>query len=118
MASTKDALNLAAASASTYPKPVIGAIVRYRLSQQDADATNKRRADAQAHLQDHRENSNGVQIHMGNAVSEGDIFPMMMTRVWNLDPGTVNGQVFLDGNDTLWVTSVVPGMAPRTYCYF
>ena len=31
---------------------------------------------------------------------------MIITRVFGRDPGSaVNGQVLLDGNDTLWVTS-------------
>ena len=97
--------------------PTPGRIVLYTLSKQDADAQNKRRADAQKHLQDHRENSNGVQIHVGNSLAEGDVYPMVITRVWNEDPGTVNGQVLLDGNDLLWVTSVTPGTGPRAYSW-
>ena len=97
--------------------PTPGRIVLYTLSKQDADAQNKRRADAQKHLQDHRENSNGVQIHVGNSLAEGDVYPMVITRVWN--PGNpqtaVNGQVLLDGNDLLWVTSTSAGEGP---CHF
>jgi hypothetical protein len=99
--------------------PTPGRIVLYTLSKQDADAQNKRRADAQKHLQDHRENSNGVQIHVGNPLAEGDVYPMMIVRVWN--PGNahsaVNGQVLLDGNDLLWVTSVKVGTAPGSYAW-
>ncbi|MBK9029316.1 MAG: hypothetical protein IPN98_16545 [Propionivibrio sp.] len=46
---------------------------------------------------------------------------MLITRVW--DYGTpnpdamVNGQVFLDGNDCLWVTSVKVGEGPRTFAW-
>jgi len=82
----------------------IGRIVHYTVTEGDATATNKRRADMQRHLQEHRDASNGSQVHVGNTVRAGDVFPMMITRVWGED--LVNGQVFLDGNDTLWVTSV------------
>lgn len=100
----------------TIPTP--GRIVLYTLSAQDAEATNKRRADAVAHMEEHRENSNGVQIHVGNDVREGDIFPMIITRVWNPDHGSaVNGQVLLDGNDLLWASSVNEGAGPRTFAW-
>lgn len=85
----------------------IGRIVQYKLTEQDALAINRRRADTQAHLDEHRANANGVQVHVGNKASAGDIFPMLITRVWGDTPeSSVNGQVFLDGNDSLWVTSV------------
>ena len=100
----------------TVPTP--GRIVLYTLSAQDVEATNKRRADAQAHLQDHRENSNGVQIHVGNRLNESDTYPMIISRVWGSEENSaVNGQVFLDGNDLLWVTSVQVGTGPRTFAW-
>jgi hypothetical protein len=101
----------------TVPTP--GRIVLYTLSKQDADATNKRRADAQGHMQDHRETSNGVQIHVGNQVAEGDVYPMIIIRVWSANNPTaaVNGQVFLDGNDLLWASSVQVGTGPRTFAW-
>ena len=97
------------------PTPSIGRIVHYALSEQDVVATNKRRDDSRRHLAEHRENSNGVQIHVGNPVAEGDVYPMLITRVWN--DTLVQGQVFLDGNDTLWATSVGEGIGPRTYAW-
>jgi hypothetical protein len=97
--------------------PSIGRIVHYTLSAQDAEAVNKRRADSSAHMAEHRENSNGVQIHVGNGVREGDIFPMVITRAWPADTHGVNGQVFLDGNDLLWVTSIAEGEGPRTWSW-
>jgi hypothetical protein len=89
--------------------PSIGRIVHYALGEHDALAINRRRADSSVHMAEHRENANGVQIHIGNLVQTGDAYPLVITRVWNTDPGTVNGQLLLDGNDTLWVTSVTPG---------
>jgi hypothetical protein len=93
----------------------IGEIVQYTLDEQDADAVNKRRKDAQ------NEDTNGLtlarrelgaQIHFGNRATEGDVYPMIIVRVWDDDDSVVNGQVFLDGNDTLWVTSVSRGEGP------
>jgi len=92
------------------PLPAIGRIVLYRVTGQDAAEINKRRMDATSHLAFHREMSNGVQIHVGNNVEEGDIYPMMIVRVLGVNENSsVNGHVFLDGNDTLWVTSVAIG---------
>ncbi len=93
--------------------PTIGRIVHYRLSEQDAAQINKRRADATSHMPEHRENSNGVVIHIGNSVWPGDVYALVITRTWG---GTVvNGQVLLDGSDTLWVASVTEGEGPRNW---
>jgi hypothetical protein len=87
------------------PVPAVGRIVRYTLSSHDADAVNIRRRD-------------GSMIHFGNAVEEGDTYPMVITRVWGDQPeSAVNGSVFLDGNDLLWVTSVQVGTGPRTWSW-
>jgi len=52
----------------------------------------------------------GAQAHIGNAAHVGDVFPMIIVRLWpdEYGPGRmgINGQVMLDGNDVLWVTSV------------
>lgn len=87
--------------------PTVGRILIYALSRQDADAINRRRRHAREHIQEHRDNSNGVQIHVGNDVSEGQEFPMIVTRAWG--PHCVNAQVFLDGNDLYWASSVLEG---------
>jgi hypothetical protein len=85
-------------------KPSIGRIVHYRLDERDAGEINARRG--------------GSAIHSGNRVEEGDTFPAMIVRTWGNDPGSaVQLQVFLDGNDQHWVTSVVPGTGPRTYSW-
>jgi hypothetical protein len=88
------------------PKPSLGGIVQYMLNNADATAVNRRRSDGArgaSLVQD------GTVVHSGNAVTAGDVYAMVIVRVWNEDPGTVNGQVLLDGNDTLWVTSIIPG---------
>lgn len=99
--------------------PAIGRIVHYTLSDNDAKRVNKRRDDAIRRAHENREHpeETGWQTHYGNRVNAGEVYPMLIVRVWNLDPGTVNGQVFLDGNDTLWVTSVSFGEGERTYSW-
>lgn len=85
--------------------PSIGRIVHYRLSAEEADKINYDRKI-------------WSQTHKGNEVHEGDSFPMIITRVWGTDPtSAVNGQVFLDGNDVLWATSVCVGEGPRTFSW-
>lgn len=90
---------------TTTPAPSIGRIVHYVLTEQDVDAINRRRADAARNMSHHRERADGSQVHFGNSVAAGDVFPLVITRVWS--GSGVNGQVLLDGNDTLWVTSRV-----------
>ena len=45
----------------------------------------------------------GAQAHIGNKVAAGDVLPAMIVAVQ--PNGQINAQVFLDGNDVLWVTS-------------
>ncbi len=102
----------------TAPIPTIGRIVHYRLRDTDADAINRRRKDARAKMDWHRENKTGAQVHVGNDVSGGEIYPMIITRVWGTDPtSAVNGQVLLDGNDLYWVTSTALGDEPGRFCW-
>jgi hypothetical protein len=79
----------------------IGRIVHYRLSANDCGAINKRRKDAEK--SGFAGQDSGAIVHTGNTVEEGQEYPLVITRSWS---GVhVNGQVLLDGNDTLWVTS-------------
>ncbi len=92
--------------------PEIGRIVHYTLNGYDADMINRRREDSRSHMGEHRDNSNGVILHMGNPVKVGDVYPLIITRVWAEHPvesTSVNGQVLLDGNDSLWVSSIQQG---------
>lgn len=99
-------------------KPTIGRIVHYRLTEEDATKINRRRLHASTHLQEHIANSNGVQIHVGNPASEGQVLPMVIVAVHgDSDDALVNGQVFMDGNDLFWVTSVREGDGPRTFAW-
>lgn len=100
------------------PVPTIGRIVHYTLTATDAEAINRRRRDAieqSIKIGDYRD---GVTVHVGNAVEEGEIYPMMIVRVWGDRPeSAVNGQVHLDGNDLHWVTSTQCGTGPRTWAW-
>jgi hypothetical protein len=85
------------------PLPSIGRIVHYKPSVEDVQAINQRRLEDPT---------------SGNRINIGDVFPMMITRVWGNEPtSAVNGQVFLDGGDVLWVTSVSFGEGPRKFVW-
>ena len=99
-------------------KPSIGRIVHYKLSEQDAQSVNRRRvlnAGRGANW------SAGAQAHVGNRVSAGEIVPMIVCIVWPNEHGPtfdgVNGQAFLDGNDSLWVTSAKEGTEPGQWSW-
>lgn len=86
----------------------IGRIVQYVLTKDDAQSINQKRAPLTGPDWPAR-----AIVNKGNPVSGGDTYPMMITRVWSAETGMVNGQVFLDGNDVLWVTGVDPGEGQR-----
>lgn len=88
-----------------------GDIVLYRLTSDDAEQVNRRRVPGAGHGEGWPA---GAQSHHGNHVKAGDVCPMVVVEVFN-DIGKANGQVLLDGNDTLWVTSVVRGDVEGTY---
>lgn len=96
----------------------IGQVVHYMLSEQDAAAVNDRREDAEVNRVQAAKDALGYVLHVGNAVAEGDVFPMMIVKVWGREPtSSVNGQVFLDGGDVLWVTSVSEGEGARHFTW-
>lgn len=91
-------------------KPTIGRIVHYRVSHNDAQAINARRKDAREKMAWHHAIRSGAQVHVGNEVGEGDVYPLMITRVWGDDVHSLfNGQLMLDGTDIFWVTSTKMG---------
>lgn len=93
--------------------PTIGRIVEYTLSDQDAVQINRRRKDAADNIKAGTVGNTGFALHIGNDVFEGDKYPMLIVRCWGQTEGSaVNGQVLLDGNDTLWVTSRKQGEGP------
>ena len=119
--------------------PSIGRIVHYRLSAQDVGEITRRRTTGKsiaerlkwgvvgrhndaipAHSEDGsvRAWPAGAQAHIGNEVHEGDVFPMLIVRIWgSAATSAVNGQVFLDGNDVYWATSRIVGDQPGTFSW-
>jgi hypothetical protein len=100
--------------------PKIGMIVHYQLSKEDAEQINRRRTTGKsiAARLPLEQWPTGAQAHIGNSVDEGQVYPMMITRCWGTDPhSSVNGQVFLDGNDVFWATSVSAGTGPKTFSW-
>jgi hypothetical protein len=87
-------------------KPTIGRTVHYILSEHDADQINRRRTNSYSIAERIPQEKwpVGAQAHIGNPAEAGQIFPMIIIAVWS--DTLVNGQVFLDGNDQLWKTSV------------
>jgi hypothetical protein len=99
----------------------LGRDVIYTASKEVADAQNKRRRDFDAFR---RKNNAGLVAiepgdlgatghigHMGNDVEAGRRYAAKVVRDWGAG-SSVNLQVFLDGNDCLWVTSVSEGDGP------
>lgn len=98
--------------------PSIGRIVHYTLRDTDAEQINRRRTHSGkiAEMAKDGKWPAGAQAHIGNEVQAGEAFPMLIVAVWSASPDScVNGQVFLDGNDSLWATSVSVGEGPGTW---
>lgn len=87
--------------------PTTGRIVHYRLTEQDCTEINRRRTDSKRHFADNTGDAPGWQAHVGNRANPGEVMPLMIVRAW--PGGRVNGQVTLDGNDSLWVCSAGEG---------
>lgn len=100
-------------------QPGPGRIVHYRLTATDAEQINRRRTTGKAIAERIPDGKwpLGAQAHIGNEAREGDYYPMMVTRMWDATPGVVNGQVFLDGNDTFWVCSAHEGDGNGAWCW-
>lgn len=96
-------------------KPSVGRIVHYKVAAGDAEQINRRRADAERNMAGHRDRADGSQVHVGNRVVEGDVYPATIVRVFDPSSTTSNLQVLLDGNDTYWATSRQAGDGPGTW---
>lgn len=81
--------------------PTLGRTVHYRLSADDAECINRRRGDGEK--SGARNGHTGYIVHAGNRAAEGQILPAVIVAIW--EPGSVNLQVSLDGNDLYWATS-------------
>jgi hypothetical protein len=90
--------------------PSIGRIVHYTLNEVDARNISHPRQQAQGNGYA----GIGIQIHNGNPVKEGDVFPAVVVRDWG---GSVNLKVLLDGDDTYWATSRSEGEDAGTWAW-
>lgn len=78
------------------PKLTTGRTVLYKLTHRDCDRIMLHRASINAHQPE--------ELLCGNTPHEGDIVPAIVVQVWT--PETFNGQAFLDGNQTVWLTTI------------
>lgn len=86
--------------------PTLGRIVYYTVPLYQAEEINRRRLHASDSMDFHRWKKNGTQVHVGNAVSVGQVVPAMIVAVWGDSPDSaVNLKLMLDGTDDYWVTS-------------
>ena len=86
--------------------PTIGRIVHYVLGAQDIEAINGRRFGGSVEA---------PPVHHGNRHNAGDVVPAMIVYVNQGDPPSINGQAFLDGNDSLWITSRPESTEPEPH---
>lgn len=100
------------------PDIAIGRIVLYKLTSADATFINRRRDDYATTINPKPGHPwvGGAQAHVGNGVLAGESYPAIVVRVW--PPGVYSQlQVFLDGNDTYWATSVEQGDTEGTWAW-
>ena len=101
---------------------MLGKTVLYTLNDQDAGQVNRRRTTKQSIAErialqtgtDHLRWPLGAQAHIGSEVFTGDVCPMIIVKVDEYS-NKVNGQVFLDGTDTLWVENTPEGFGCGTW---
>lgn len=98
--------------------PTLGRIVLYTVPTWQVPEINARRQDARDRAAWHMALRSGAQVHAGNGVKEGDVFPAMIVAVWGKDAtSAVNLKVFLDGTDVYWATSVSVGEGPGKFAW-
>ena len=83
----------------------IGRIVAYKISAEEAFIINDRRRTVV--------DADNEPIYRGNQAGGSEEFPLLVTKVWS--DGSINGQLFLDGNDSLWIASSTEGIGPHTW---
>ena len=100
------------------PKPTIGRIVHYTLSESDAEQINRRRTTGHSIKDriDHDRWPLGAQAHIGNPVFVGQVIPAVVVNQFG-DGSTLNLHCLLDGNDTFWALSRLEGGQPGNWCW-
>jgi hypothetical protein len=78
-----------------------GRIVHYTLSGMDCERINMHRA------------KHGF---VGNTPHAGDVVPVIVVKVWSAD--VINGKALLDGEDTMWMTSIGKATGDETGTWF
>lgn len=96
--------------------PTVGQIVHYTLSSFDAGEVYRRRevtgfsVNEKGVLDDDSHWHAGTQRHVGYAPSPGEVLPAIIVRTY--EGSMCDLQVFLNGNDVLWVTGRFQGEGP------
>lgn len=93
-------------------KPTIGRIVHYKLSDQDAQAINRRRTSGAAIAERIAAGTwpIGAQAHVGPPAVEGTTVPLIVVAA---DDTMVNGRAFLDGSEELAVSRAAESQDPH-----
>jgi len=101
----------------------IGRLLHYRLTEADVEQLARRRTTGSEIAERIKSDKwpLGAQAHIGNPHHVGQVLPLVVCVVWPNEYGPnyhgVNGQVFLDGNDALWVTSIKEGTDNGTWSW-
>lgn len=104
-------------------QPTVGRIVLYKLTAEDAEHINSSRTTHRDVVLRREKNTRdvvhwpfGAQAHIGNLHSEGMLLPAIVVNASpSTEPGVINLQVFLDGNDVMWITRVTEGNQDGQY---
>ena len=108
--------------------PIIGSVVCYTLTKEDAASINRRRTSSTATAERIENNGDELASHTnfpdtwptGNEVFEGQICPAIVIRVWDIIPGPCyDVQVRLDGYSVhLWASGRLSNEPKAGMCHW